>query len=200
MGLNAIALGSKIGKLKWWVLIYELIVSKPIIIFMYINKFQRSFTKSQINFLKMTKTTSSFFVCVKCYIIKTIHQICTTHPSVVTKIYKHFILDKKFKMVVTMIQRYMHVCPIYQDGCNNDLCMFINIYFLPYMLYLTNPICLASSLQNFLAVKHSSLTKLSFPTIFGNLCRVPTSAANPTSTSCNRHKIDLKNLYVQYNY
>lgn len=48
MGLNAIALGSKIGKLKWWVLIYELIVSKPIIIFMYINKFQRSFTKSQI--------------------------------------------------------------------------------------------------------------------------------------------------------
>lgn len=128
MGLNAIALGSKIGKLKWWVLIYELIVSKPIIIFMYINKFQRSFTKSQINFLKWLKPLL-FFVCVKCYIIKTIHQICTTHPSVVTKIYKHFILDKKFidKMVVTMIQRYMHVWPIYQHGCNNDLCMFINI-------------------------------------------------------------------------
>ena len=50
-------------------------------------------------------------------------------------------------------------------------------------LYLTNPICFASSLKNFLAVKHSSLTKLSFPTIFGNLCKVPTSAASPMSTS-----------------
>lgn len=39
MDLNVIVLGLKIGKLKWWVFIYELIVLKLIIIFMYINKF-----------------------------------------------------------------------------------------------------------------------------------------------------------------
>ena len=48
---------------------------------------------------------------------------------------------------------------------------------------LTNPISLASSAPNFLPVNASSRALESFPVIFGNRCRVPISAASPTSTS-----------------
>ena len=44
---------------------------------------------------------------------------------------------------------------------------------------LTNPESLASSLKNFLAVRHSSLAKLALPITFGSCWRAPTSAAKP---------------------
>ena len=50
-------------------------------------------------------------------------------------------------------------------------------------MYLTIPSLRASSAENFLAVYTSSLTRLSLPTTFGSLWRVPTSAARPMSTS-----------------
>lgn len=48
---------------------------------------------------------------------------------------------------------------------------------------LINPLSNASVAGYFRAVYTSSLTKLSDPTTFGNLCNVPTSAAMPMSTS-----------------
>jgi hypothetical protein len=48
---------------------------------------------------------------------------------------------------------------------------------------LTNPISLASLAENFRPVKANSRANESLPVIFGNRCKVPISAASPTSTS-----------------
>lgn len=63
-------------------------------------------------------------------------------------------------------------------------------------ILLTKPISLASSAGNFLHVKANSLTKLRLPTTFGNLCKVPTSAAIPIY----KMKPDTVNIRIILNF
>ena len=57
------------------------------------------------------------------------------------------------------------------------------VFSLSSKIFETKPISNASWASNFLAERANSLAIESFPIIFGNLCSVPKSAANPTSTS-----------------